>query len=335
MNMRADDAGAAGGEFDGSEGFSLEDLGLGGGSASLDGDNGTPPSGVASGEAPATQAPSPAPVAADPAAAPTPAVPGAAEPWNSAPKSWKADFHQYYAALDPAVKQYIHQREEQALRGLMEYKQKADQYEQPFAPYRQVMEQAGLSAPQLVANFANNHAILAMGSPEQKVALAKQLLSEYGIDPRALIFGDNSQPQQQQQLQLPPEIARLPQAVSQIQNHFVEQRRAEIRAQIDKFASDHPHFSEVEAEMAELINSGAAKGLDDAYEIAVYRNPTIRQKILADQIAQSTQAARQAAAGQNRANSVNLRSVSAAPAAPAAGSIDDTLNAVASKHFAS
>jgi hypothetical protein len=250
------------------------------------------------------------------------------------PKSWKKDFHQHYSTLAPEVQKYVHEREQQALSGVMQYKQQADAFNGVFEPYREIMQQAGLEPVALVKNLAANHHILATGTPEQKMQVASTLLREYGIDPRALIFGQQPQAQPPAQPAIPPDYDKVRQTVSNLERTILEGKRAEIQKTVDAFAADpaNAYYSEVEADIAELISSGAATDLKTAYDIAVYRNPEIRQKVLDDLVAKSTQQARQTAASKQSATRLNL-TPGASPSRAPAGSIDDTMNAIADKHF--
>lgn len=311
------------------DGFSLDDLGLGGGETAGDGAEGlgSPPSGAAPSTAAPTQSTSPEAVPVTPTGAPT------GDPWMVPPKSWKKDLHTHYATLPPDVQRYVHEREQQALQGVMQYKQQVDAYNGIFEPYKAIMQQAGIEPTTLVKNLAANHHVLATGTPEQKAQVASTLLREYGIDPRSLIFGQQPQGQQQPApAALPPDYEHLRTSVSHLERTIMEGKRQEIQKQVDAFAAANPHYAEVESDIAELIGSGAAQDLQTAYDIAIYRNPEIRQKVLDDLLAKSTQQARQVSASKQSATRLNL-TPGATAGKPVVGSIDDTMNAIADKHF--
>lgn len=306
----------------GVNGLSLEDLGLSSSSAAGDAEgSGSPPSGAA---APAASAAQPTPPPAQ-GAAPT------GDPWMVPPKSWKKDYHQHYVGLPPEIQKYVHEREQQALQGVMQYKQQADAYNKVFEPYREILQQAGIQPTVLVENLARNHHVLATGTPEQKLAVARQLLQEYQIDPRALVFGPTA-PAPQAQPVVPPDYDRVRQTVQQLEGQFMAQRRAEIQKEIDAFAAKNPYYGDVEADMAELISSGAAPDLQTAYDIAIYRNPEVRQKVLQTYMAQNAQQGQQSVAAKQKAAGVNM-TPGAVPSSKQVGSIDDTLNSVLDRHF--
>lgn len=58
-----------------------------------------------------------------------------------------------------------------------------------------------------------------------------------------------------------------------------------LKSQIEAFAADpsHPYFEDVRADMALLVKEGRAKGLEDAYEAAVWANPETRKHLLEEE----------------------------------------------------
>lgn len=69
------------------------------------------------------------------------------------------------------------------------------------------------------------------------------------------------------------------------------QRRTSISAEVQAFRSDpaHPHYDIVEPDMARLIQAGAATDINDAYDKAVWMNPTLRDEMLSQQRAEDQQ----------------------------------------------
>lgn len=303
-----------------SNGLSLEDIGLGGAPAGDAGEgSGPPPSGAPAEPATPTQATS------------APTTPPTGDPWMVPPKSWKKELHTHYVGLPADVQRYVHEREQQALNGVMQYKQQAEAYDKVFEPYRELLQQANVQPVQVVQNLARNHHTLATGTPEQKVALARQLMQEYGIDPRALVFGVQGQAETQQP-PIPPGYDRVTETVARLEQAFMAEKRAEVQKQIDSFAAANPLYKEVEADIADLLSSGAANDLQTAYDIAIYRNPEVRQKVLQTMMTQNSQQAQQVNAGKKKATGVNLTPGSGT-ATSAPKSVEDTMNSILDKHY--
>lgn len=111
----------------------------------------------------------------------------------------------------------------------------------------------------------------------------------------------------------PTDIASLiEQAVQQriqpIVGQFEQQRTQQVLSQIEAFRADpkHPYFNDVAPRIEGLLKSGAAKDLPDAYDQAIWADPTIRQQLMAAQAeeAKRTQAAEAAKAQQARSASL-------------------------------
>jgi hypothetical protein len=127
--------------------------------------------------------------------------------------------------------------------------------------------------------------------------------------------------------------------VTGVTSTIQEAREAELSQGIMAFASDteqHPFFWEVAetGEIKALIDSGAARTLNDAYELAVLKNPVTRAK----QLALESQRAAEAAAKTNavktqaarKATGANVRSRGSGRLAPPDESIEDTLRSTLS-----
>jgi len=109
-----------------------------------------------------------------------------------------------------------------------------------------------------------------------------------------------------------------------------EREQAELASTIEKFSKDKPHFEAVRKVMAGLMQTGAAENLDDAYDMAVHANKSIREtldadKRKADQEKQAEEAKKKADAAK-KAASLNVRSSSASPARK--GSWEQTMREV-------
>jgi hypothetical protein len=77
--------------------------------------------------------------------------------------------------------------------------------------------------------------------------------------------------------------------------------------------------------MSALLQAGQAKDLADAYEQAVYANPTTRAAVLQQQAAAQREEAAKKAQAARAAASVNVPRRPAMPTAQPIGSMDDTI----------
>lgn len=162
----------------------------------------------------------------------------------------------------------------------------------------------------------------------------KWLLRSYGVDPRQLV--PDAGATQDQQGYVDPTVQALVQKVTTLESTLTQRQRAEEAARyaehqrsIDAFAQEkaadgtalRPYFSEVRNLMGQMLASGAAESLADAYDKAVWARPDIRTRILdqerkAEAAKRAAEQAKAAEEAKKRAVSVRSNpSVSAAPVA--------------------
>ena len=90
-----------------------------------------------------------------------------------------------------------------------------------------------------------------------------------------------------------PVMQRMHHLEGMVQN-FVQQQQqgtqAQTLTQIESFASDpaHPYFNDVRQDMGVLIQAGRAKDMQQAYDMAVWAHPEIRQTLIDGQIQQKS-----------------------------------------------
>ena len=255
-----------------------------------------------------------------------------------APKTWTKEALESWATIPPRAQQEILKREEDYFRGIGQYKERAevaDKYLGVVEPFKPILEAAQIDPVELFRNFASNHYLLSRGTPEQKVQIASNLIQHYQIDLGQLLdhIGNAPvEPPNPRIAALEQELATLRQAVTGGQKQAEEAAREKATATIDEFAADpaHPYFEEVADLMSDLLASGRAKTLKEAYDTAVYLNPETREKALAQLIEartsaqNTTEAERQEKIRRATAADVTLTPKPKDGTIPA-GSIDDTL----------
>jgi hypothetical protein len=213
-----------------------------------------------------------------------------------------------------------------------------------FDPYMPMLQRYGLDPVQHIAGLLNGHTTMLFGDPQTKAQMFRNLANAAGIDLSALASDPNSAAQaNNQQLgyirALEERVAQMEKGVTGVTSTIQEAREAELSQGIMAFASDteqHPFFWEVAetGEIKALIDSGAARTLNDAYELAVLKNPVTRAK----QLALESQRAAEAAAKTNavktqaarKATGANVRSRGSGRLAPPDESIEDTLRSTLS-----
>lgn len=250
----------------------------------------------------------------------------ASTPPATAPTSWSQDAKAAWASLSPAVQKAVLKREEEASTGIKSYADKLKSVET-------LQSVIGPRAQSLAAQY---------GTPEKGLETLFQLSDFASNDPagfvrwfaqqRGLPLDQLAYQQPTQNAPVDPNLAATQQRLGQLEALLVSQQRAEqerqtaeLNSRIEAFKSDpkNAHFEELRQDMARLIQGGLASDLPDAYEKAMWANPTVRAKVIESQRAQE-EATRKAeaekkAAEARKAAAINVATkgtVGASPSTP-------------------
>jgi len=256
-----------------------------------------------------------------------------AKPAIDAPVSWSAEQKAKWASLPPDLQGYIAQRDKESHEAIS----RAGQQIKAFEPISKVIEhfshvfqKNGLQPHDGIARMMAVNEMLEADAP----TAIKQIAKAYGVN----LQGEteqNADPSSARAAELEAEVAR-------IKSHLTEQHNKQVKAESDAlareiadFAKDKPHFESVRKVMAGLMSSGAAETMQDAYDKAIYADPTIRQSLQVDaqKAAEDKRKADEAerVAKAKKAAGVNVKS------SPGQSSqvktMDDDLWAIARKHY--
>ena len=249
-----------------------------------------------------TEKPAPAPEMEEPAEEPV---------WMKPPASWKKDYHDVWLSADPKMREYAYQREEQMRKGvepLLSKAQFADAMNQALEPYMQTIQGLGLKPEQAVAALAQADYTLRTAPPEQRVQYLYNLAAQYGVN-----LGQSAQPGQPAAApSVDPLVWQLQNELNNVRGEVMgwkqQQEMAENQTllnEINSFSMQAEHFEEARPTMIQLLQSGVAETLEDAYEKAIRLDSELFDKV---------QSARQAETVQRQAQ-VKDRAAKAARAA--------------------
>ena len=248
---------------------------------------------------------------------------------KAAPNTWRKEIADKWSTLPPEVQSEVERREADFHKGIEQYKEKANfalNVEKAIAPYQATLNQLQISPEKAISELMSADHKLRYGSPAEKNAYFAQLAQSYGVD-----IGQVQQPQNQH---IDPNIAYFQHKIAHLegqvhqQTMMGQQKESEaLNNEITKFSSDpsHRHFESVKSDMAGLLQAGLAKDLSDAYEQAIWRNPTIRASVLAEQQAEAKKEATQKAQAAKTAASVNVKTRPSMPVSQPIGTMDDTI----------
>jgi len=281
---------------------------------------------------------------ADPASAKAPVIPSevpAVQPATTtelkAPAQWKPAVREKWNALPREVQEEVLRREGDSMRLIGSVGPKirmADDIQSHIAPFAGSLASNGVSPQAFVNDVFNSVKSLASGSPQERAEVVANIVQSYGVDLRTLDAILT------QRISAPPEVLQARQlaarasAVIQQQSAGVEHQTAmEAERAIVAFAADpkHEFIDDVREMMADLIELGRAKSLEDAYSAAIWAHPDTR-KILLTREAQSRAAVKTNRAIAARKASSSVRGAPSAPraaanGAAAGGSLRETLEA--------
>lgn len=223
-----------------------------------------------------------------------------------APEGLKPEFKVRFAELDPEWQEEILRREQDAARGINELSEKAKlakELDRTIAPYEPMIATMGVGKAELVQNMLQTAYVLNMGTAEQKAAVVRGIMDQYGV-----------QVDQPAAEEVDPKIAELNTKISKLEQMLGQQPandqavRHEAATELQQFAADpaNEFFGDVRVEMGKLIQAGVAADLKDAYDKACQLNPEIRKALsIRQQQAANLEKAREAKAAKAAAKQVS------------------------------
>lgn len=253
---------------------------------------------------------------------PAPVPPVVQPQVKQAPSSWKAEAKAIWdkaskgEAITPQefaiVQAEAERREGDFHKGTAEWKTHAETgraYEKALAPYQQTLQQLNVDGVTAVSALLKADHILRNAPESVKVQEFLKIAQQYGIDLNKQFSPDVSRYEQ--------ELFQTKEQLKQIQQQAMEQSSMAVNSDIERFASapGHEHFAAVRVHMASLLESGAAKDMDAAYDMAVYANPETRATLLEQQRRSQEEANRTQRAS---AAAVSVKGSSPANGAPSA-----------------
>lgn len=260
-------------------------------------------------------------VAPESAAAPvTPSQPATTE--LKAPAQWKPQVREKWNSLPREVQEEVLRREADSMRLIGSVGPKirlADEVSQHIAPYADKIQEAGISPSAFLGDLFSSVKSLAQGSMQEKAEVVANIVQSYGVDLRMLdqvLTG---------RISAPPEVVearrQMARAQAMMQTHqstIEQQSEQEAERAVAAFGADpkHEFLGEVRDLMADLIDSGRAKTLEDAYSAAIWAHEDTRKILLQREAQSRAQAKSQRAAVARRASSA----VSGAPSIPGSAS---------------
>lgn len=177
--------------------------------------------------------------------------------WKDAPEPVRAEAHRMMRELESGI-------------------QKKDEQLAPLKPYFDMAEKAGTRVQDAMARYVNMEHMLRQ-DPAQGF---RHLAQNMGISPQEvaqMLTGQQQEgqpdPRDRQIAQMGQQISQLRQQLGGVSQSMQSQQETQIHQQVEAFASQHTRFDELAEEITQLLETGYATSLEDAYEKAERLNP--------------------------------------------------------------
>ena len=264
-----------------------------------------------------------------------------------APQHWPARDREFFSKQAPEVRQWMLGRHKameadytRRVQEVAHIRREGDELREIFRPFAEAMNADGMTIPMAVRQLTAAHHKL-VSDPATGI---QWLAQKYGIDLKQIVEGGTQTGQPDPRYQkLESEVTQLRTTLQGQLSERVEQERRANLSKVEQFAEEkdaqgkplRPYFDDVAKDISMLLraarDAGETLSLQDAYDRAIYANPTIRQKVLA-----AVDAERQAKIEDERKRKANAARTAgfdvkgegaAAPMAAQNDSIEDALAA--------
>ncbi len=237
------------------------------------------------------------------AAAPDPKSPPPEDPAKASaapstasapPVSWAADVKAQWPSLSPAVQAAVLKRETEVSNGFRQYSEQTKAYERALAPVAQEAQRFGLNVEEGIQRLVDGQRFLET-QPAQAILWLAQ---KHGLNLAELASNPPAPQTPVRSEAIPPQFI---QHVSSLEERLNSMVMDQNMTAVEQFATRNPHYADVEEQLPGLMReltaaNPALKGvplLQAAYDRAIWLNPDVRGKMIAEQQAQTAQTATQ------------------------------------------
>lgn len=207
---------------------------------------------------------------------------------SAPPVSWAAEAKQAWASLPPAIQAAVIKREDEVSAGFRQKSEDVRRYEGLLSPVAQEAASLGLDVEKGINALLNTHRALRSNPAETLATLAQH----YGVNLKEL---PDNPPASQQQVRSDPVFAQVTQTVSSLEERLNGLMLQQNMGVVESFAGKAPHYQDVEDQLPALMQELRAGNpslqglplLQQAYDRAIWLNPDVRAKIIAEQQAET------------------------------------------------
>lgn len=214
---------------------------------------------------------------------------------DKAPQSWSPAAREKWNQIPDDLRKEIIRREEAAAVGVRQLNERfapAVKFVESLGPILQEARNAGIEPTGYISSVMQTERALRTADTKGKFNVLLSLADQYGVPLREIINASVGQEVLQKgvqpgqpQMTLPPELVR---ELEESRRWRQEQEGSRVQSEIASFSNGKEFFEDVRGQMADLLQSGVAANLDDAYEKACWADSNIR-KVLIDRERQGQQ----------------------------------------------
>jgi len=243
--------------------------------------------------------------------------------WRKPPASWKKDYHEAWQKADDKLKEYAWQREEQMRKGvepLLTKAQFADAMQEAINPFLNTINGLGIKPEKAVQSLMQADHYLRYSQPQQKLQYFVNLARQYGVDLSGQPMSQAA-PNAVQPGAVDPNLYNLYNELTSVKGQLTsfqqmqeQQQNQALYGEIEKFAQKAEHFEDARPTMIQLLNSGMAQDLEDAYDKAIRLNPDLFDAV--NQARQAQEMAKKSAEMNRAAKNARAAAVSVRSSTP-------------------
>jgi hypothetical protein len=194
---------------------------------------------------------------------------------SEAPTRFSEDAKKEWATTPEPVRRETERAIKELTDGFQKYKQSAER-DQGLNEFHEMAQKSGTDVKTALSKYTALEGLL-RSDPIKGLA---EVFNNLGISPReyaAHIMGQTPDQVGSQQdatiRELKQELAAIKQQVGGVTQTIEQQRHQSTLTEINKFAADNPRFEELADDIAFFMQSGRAKDLPEAYQLAERLNP--------------------------------------------------------------
>lgn len=224
---------------------------------------------------------------------------------NGVPSNWSSEDREAFLELDEKSRKLYLKRYKEMEGGytkksqtLAEERKIAENFKKAIGQHEAYINSLGLDPYSTVDKLLSTERLFRTGTPQQKADALKRLMNDYQLQ----LYNEASSQSIEQNTPIDPNLqalweeqAKTRQYLSNMQAEKQYQEEQGVLNQINAFSSakdeagqlKYPHFEEVRQDMGKALNSGFAKNLEKAYELAVLANEDLRKEYVLRQTNES------------------------------------------------